>query len=113
MNTDAAMVHRRATSGGRRLWVPACVFGSGGLVGWNRCRPRHLVCQGAPHIMELSLHANATTTPKVRAYIQASHQSVSELALEVGVSETTIRRWRGRTSTADRSHTPKKLNTNL
>ena len=55
--------------------------------------------------MELNLHANATTTPKVRAYIQRSKKSVAELAAELGVSETTIRRWRGRTTVSDRSHT--------
>ena len=50
------------------------------------------------------LHANATTTPKTRAYIQASASSVTSLAAELGVSQTTIRRWRGRTSPDDRSH---------
>lgn len=59
--------------------------------------------------MELNLHANATTTPKVRAYIQRSKRPVAELAAELGVSETTIRRWRDRTTVADRSHTPKRL----
>ena len=59
--------------------------------------------------MELSLHANATTTPKVRFRIQHSRQSVAELAAEFGVSETTIRRWRSRTTVDDRSHTPKHL----
>jgi transposase InsO family protein len=50
------------------------------------------------------LHANATTTPKVRAEIQASLDPVAVLAQRYGVSETTIRRWRGRTSPQDRSH---------
>ena len=59
--------------------------------------------------MELKLHANATTTPKTRAYIQRSRASVAELAAELGVNEGTIRRWRERTSVADRSHTPKHL----
>lgn len=59
--------------------------------------------------MELSLHANATTTPKVRAYIQRSGRPVAKLAIELGVSETTIRRWRGRNTVADRPHTPKRL----
>jgi transposase InsO family protein len=63
--------------------------------------------------MELNLHANATTTPKVRAYIQRSGKPVANLAIELGVSETTIRRWRGRTTVADRSHVPKKLSTSL
>jgi transposase-like protein len=63
--------------------------------------------------MELSLHANATTTPKSRAYIQRSKKSVGALAAELGVSETTIRRWRGRTTVTDRSHIPKRLTTSL
>ena len=63
--------------------------------------------------MELNLHANATTTPKTRAYIQRSKKSVPELMAELGVSETTVRRWRGRTTVEDRSHRPKKLATNL
>lgn len=59
--------------------------------------------------MDLKLHANATTTPRTRTYMQASTASVAELAAELGVSETTIRRWRGRSGTADRSHTPKRV----
>ena len=50
------------------------------------------------------LHANATTTPKIRAEIQASSEPVAVLAERYNVSETTIRRWRSRTSTEDRSH---------
>jgi transposase-like protein len=63
--------------------------------------------------MNLKLHANATTTPKMRAYIQASSASAAELAAELGVHETTIRRWRGRCDTVDRSTTPHRLNTSL
>ena len=63
--------------------------------------------------MELNLHANATTTPKVRAYIQRSKKSVAEMAGELGVGETTIRRWRGRATVGDRSHRPKRLTTSL
>ena len=59
--------------------------------------------------MELRLHANATTTPKTRAYIQRSKAPVAVLAAELGVGEKTIRRWRSRKSVADRSHTPKRL----
>src|ERR1700733_967974 len=59
--------------------------------------------------MELNLHANATTTPKVRAYNQRSKRKIAELATELGVSQTTIRRWRARTTVGDRSHTPKNL----
>jgi hypothetical protein len=57
--------------------------------------------------MELSLHANATTTPKVRADSQRSRKPVADLAAELGVSETAIRRWR--TTVADSSHVPKTL----
>ena len=59
--------------------------------------------------MQVRLHANAATTPKARAYIQQSTASVADLAIELGVSETTIRRWKGRTTVADGSHTPKRL----
>ena len=63
--------------------------------------------------MDLNLHANATTTPKIRAYIQRSRAPVALLADELGVSETTVRRWRGRTTVTDRSHTPKRLTISL
>jgi len=63
--------------------------------------------------MELRLHANATTTPRMRAYIQNSTASVAELAGELGVSETTVRRWRSRSSQSDRSHTAHKLSISL
>jgi transposase InsO family protein len=63
--------------------------------------------------MQVRLHANATTTPKVRAYIQASSKPVAVLAEELGVTETTIRRWRGRTTVTDGSHVPKRLQTSF
>ncbi len=63
--------------------------------------------------MNIHLHANATTTPKTRQYIQVSHQSVTHLADELGVSEDTIRRWKGRDGVADGSHTPHRLQTTL
>jgi hypothetical protein len=34
--------------------------------------------------MDLALHANATTTPKIRSYIQRSKKPVTELAGELG-----------------------------
>jgi transposase InsO family protein len=61
--------------------------------------------------MLVKLHANAATTPKVRAYIQASSRPVAELASELGVSETTIRRWKARRDAADRSSRPHTLAT--
>jgi transposase InsO family protein len=61
--------------------------------------------------MLVKLHANAATTPKVRAYIQASSRPVAELARELGVCETTIRRWKARRDGADRSSRPHRLTT--
>lgn len=63
--------------------------------------------------MRMNLHANATTTPKIRVYIQNSTASVAELAVELGVNETTVRRWRSRTTTTDRSHQPRRMNISL
>ena len=59
--------------------------------------------------MHVELHANATTTPRTRAYIQSSSASVAQLSRELGVSERTVRRWRDRTEVNDRSHRPHRL----
>jgi len=56
--------------------------------------------------MLVKLHANAATTPKMRAYIQASRQPAAALARELGISETTVRRWQQRRDVADRSSVP-------
>ena len=56
--------------------------------------------------MLVKLHANAVTTPKVREYIRDSDRPVAELALELGISETTVRRWKRRQTVADRSSRP-------
>lgn len=63
--------------------------------------------------MIVRLHKNAATTPAKRAYIQASPLSVAVLSAELGVSEDTIRRWKGRDTVADRSHTAHHLQTTL
>lgn len=63
--------------------------------------------------MLITLHSNAVTTPRQRAYIQTSSSSTTVLARQLGVSETTIRRWRRRTDTADRSSRPHRMNTSL
>src|SRR5512137_3106832 len=63
--------------------------------------------------MQINLHANATTTPKVRAAIQESPWSDRKLAAELGVSVSTVRRWRHRTHVADLPHTPHRLRTTL
>ena len=61
--------------------------------------------------MELKLHANATTTPRIRAYIQQSPAGATALARELGVSQTTVRRWKNRHDVADRAATPHTLAT--
>jgi transposase InsO family protein len=61
--------------------------------------------------MNLKLHANATTTPRTRAYIQHSAASVAALARELGISQTTVRRWKNRQNVADRAATPHTLAT--
>ena len=54
--------------------------------------------------MEIKLHANATTTPRTRKYLQESTNSDRELAQELGISITTVRRWRNRRQISD-NHT--------
>ena len=62
--------------------------------------------------MKINLHKNARTTPAQRALIQnADHMSISELADKIGVSETTIRRWKNRDFVFDKPHIPKKVRT--
>lgn len=59
--------------------------------------------------MEIKLHANATTTPRVRRYIQQSDKSDRILAQELGISVATVRRWRQRQDVADRQTVPKTI----
>ncbi len=56
-------------------------------------------------------HANATTTPEMRAFIHESDLPTAVLSRLLKVSEATIRKWRKRESTTDGSHKPKQLNT--
>lgn len=63
--------------------------------------------------MLISLHKQATTTPKVRSAIQASDEPAWVLAKRYGTSEQTIWKWRKRDSVHDRSHTPHRLQTTL
>src|SRR5215475_12353414 len=64
-------------------------------------------------ILPLRLHANATTTPRTRAYIQKSTASNAALARELGVHHRTVARWRARRDAADRSTRPHRLATTL
>jgi len=63
--------------------------------------------------MLIHLHKQATTTPKVRAAIQASDEPASALAERFGTTEQTVYKWRHRDSVHDRSHTPHRLQTTL
>ena len=64
--------------------------------------------------MQINLHKNARTTPAQRAFIQNNPQMrISELAMRIGVSETTIRRWKNRSFVYDKSHTPHNIRTSL
>ena len=63
--------------------------------------------------MLIHLHKQATTTPKVRAAIQASDEVGTVLAERFGVTPQTIYKWRKRESVEDRSHTPHRLQTTL
>jgi len=58
-------------------------------------------------------HANATTTPEMRAFIHESDLPTAVLARLLKVSESTVRKWRKRQSLSDASHVPKQLNTTL
>jgi transposase-like protein len=63
--------------------------------------------------MLISLHKQATTTPKVRAAIRASDEPAWLLAERHGISEQTVWKWRKRDDVQDRSHTPHRLQTTL
>ena len=59
--------------------------------------------------MLISLHKQATTTPKIRAAIQASSEPAWLVAERYGISEQTVWKWRSRDDVHDRSHTPHRL----
>ena len=58
-------------------------------------------------------HANATTTPEMRAFIHESDLPTAVLARLLKISESTVRKWRNRETITDASHVPKQLNTTL
>lgn len=63
--------------------------------------------------MHIALHKNARTTPAVRAEIAASHEPARVLAARFGITEQTVYRWKKRDSVQDRSHTARRLQTQL
>ena len=54
--------------------------------------------------MEIKLHKLARTTPAIRKEIQSSTLPVSTLAKTYNISESTVRKWKGRDDVNDRSH---------
>jgi ISXO2 transposase-like protein len=58
--------------------------------------------------MELRLHANATTTPRTRAYIQKSRASHAALTHELGHPRT-VARWIGTHHGVSAKHLPRYL----
>jgi hypothetical protein len=63
--------------------------------------------------MLISLHKQATTTPKIRAALQASDDPAWAVADRYGISEQTAWKWRKRGNVQDRSHTPHRLQITL
>jgi transposase InsO family protein len=63
--------------------------------------------------MQLTLHKNARTTPAIRRELRVSNLPVAELARRYNLSEPTVRKWRDREDTNDRSHRPHRLHANL
>lgn len=59
--------------------------------------------------MDIKLHANATTTPRIRRYIQQSDKSDRVLAQELGITVATVRRWRHRQDVSDHHSNPKNV----
>ncbi len=65
--------------------------------------------------MAVTLHPLARTTPRTRAQLRAEDPSRSdqELARRYGITAPTVRKWRERDSTSDRSHRPDTLHCTL
>jgi hypothetical protein len=66
-------------------------------------------------MMAWTLHPLARTMPHTRAELRAEDRSLShaELAQRQGITAPTVRKWRERDSTADRSHRPPVLKSTL
>jgi transposase InsO family protein len=59
------------------------------------------------------VHARARTTPRTRAEIKASTDSLVELAERYNISRATAAKWKNRETPNDLSHRPHKLSTTL
>jgi transposase InsO family protein len=63
--------------------------------------------------MNITLHKNARTTPRIRAEIQASTLSIAELARHYNLKYETVEKWKKRTFVHDVAAGPKTLDTRL
>lgn len=63
--------------------------------------------------MNQVLHGSATTTEVVRRAIQHSQASLRALAKRHGINQTTVAKWKRRTSTADLPTGPKVARTTV
>jgi transposase InsO family protein len=63
--------------------------------------------------MQVSLHKRARTTPAIRAELQAAGEPTKVLARRYNLTADTVRKWRRRGDTQDRSHRPHTLHANL
>ena len=59
------------------------------------------------------VHPLARTTPRTRAEINASPDSITVLSDRYNISLATARKWKQRDDVQDRSHRPHKLSTTL
>ena len=63
--------------------------------------------------MPATIHKQARTTPVIRAELQASGEPSTVLARRYNLTVATVRKWRARPDTQDRSHRPQTLHTTL
>ncbi|MBK8637692.1 MAG: hypothetical protein IPN92_05180 [Chromatiaceae bacterium] len=61
----------------------------------------------------MNLHKHARTTPAIRRELRESPLPIAELARRYHLSKATVRKWRRRAATIDRSHRPHRLHTTL
>lgn len=63
--------------------------------------------------MNIMLHKNATTTPRIREEIRKSSEPAHALAEQYNISKATAAKWKKRPDSHDRSHRPHNLQTTL
>jgi transposase-like protein len=61
--------------------------------------------------MHVNLHKIARTTPTIRREWRESPLPIAELARRYHLSQATVRQWRRRAETTDRSHRPHRRHT--